>query len=278
MTNDKIIQIFLEHSIDRVLDSIIENPKKGVNNLLNILKDTDYNSLLNHSKIHQYLKNENSPLYPYLQTQLKMVNRKTLKRFIIHVFSKLKNTSTKQVKIINFDFKSEALSPIQIENLLSRTNNILYICLNPRKDYSDLNTLIEVIKKQTSLFFLFLEPEQIASTKELLLLNNICILIKADNYDAFSQSAAMLSKNKVFYGAYLVLNDDNLQSYTASIFLETLKSTKIFSLVYLRESSLQSENYKTYLKFLKNFRFVYFPILDFSRDQEYLYKNITKEI
>lgn len=262
MLDNKIIQPFIEHFLNKALNDFITDPRKTLERLSG------------HHKFKDIIKKlQDSPLFlKHLKKTLENTDRRIINRFALNIFHSLNRP---KAKILHFDFQRNPILKIkEIESLFKKADNLLYACFFLKENSL---ALYKLLKETDSLFFLFLEKPELnrESINIFYQTDNVCLLLPARDKETLQSTGENL---KCFlFGAYIYLNNNNLLYYINSEFLLKLGSTNIAFLVYIREEKLTQKNNKLYEDFLNEVRFRYFPVFDFHKDQKYLLENLPKE-
>jgi hypothetical protein len=278
-TGDKLFLFFIEHSLDKIIYDIINNPEKAIKNLKRISKELNLTNYPIFSEAFPKLFNENSPFFIYLQMLLERTKRSIIRRFVINIALTIRdvNKSIKPI-VLHFDFRvSRKLSVKQIENLFTIDKKVAYACFFPG-DYPELSALTLALSKQESLFFLFLEPDKINQdvVEKVANSENIGVFLNI-NHPKYKSISEILENTNSLYGFYLSLNNENIKKYTAASFLNTLKERKSAGLIYVRDEVLNPKNKDFYFEFLKEARFRFsFPLIDYHEDQKFIIKTLRK--
>ncbi|MGI6768537.1 MAG: hypothetical protein ACOX43_05605 [Bacilli bacterium] len=266
MFANKLIQPFFEYFLDKAIDDFINEPKQGLTHLEKISQD--FNQL--HLKDIILKLKQNNSLLTHLQKILIKTNKAVIRSFILNIMQAINKRKT---EILHFDFrKSPPLQVNQIKNLLSKTEKIAYACFL-LKDYPELEALVKLLQKERdTIFFIFLEPRELTSNviEALSETENISLLLQADNLNNLHEANKLISKCHCLSGAYVFVNQENLNIYLNQKYFKSLQETEIAFLIYIRTEKLPDTIKIDYLKFLKENRFRYFPVFDFHEDQKSL--------
>lgn len=249
MENYRFIRGIIEFSVKRGIDYIIDNPKRGLRNLVDLGKffaSGPFQEIF-FDIANEILHKEDSFYYEIIENIVRNTDKDILTNFgvnlgynsFIYGARKLReNEKRLKFKIpwtIVFDFRNKnekTLNEEEIMNIFTSGKNVGIYCYIIFLDDNDiLKDLATIIKRNSDCAVTVIVSPKIINEEvidTLTTINNLCLLVLINDIDeaALSNTIDVLKKERLFYGgAYYY--DDNNYSY---IFDEEGLSEKLSNL------------------------------------------------
>jgi len=260
MAENKILRPLLERFLNKAIDGFLVDPYGTVSKL----RETE---MFGEAAAHLQ---ENRELLEFLRAKTERTDRKMVAHILLHLFRSL--NEPKPV-MLHFDFWKKA--PLSLKELaaLFQKTNLLYACFF-LKDAGP--SLIRFLSEADSLFFLFFENAGFGEDcfKAICDAENIIPLFPAEDRKLLKEVSRKLDGR--LFGVHARLGNGNLPSLVDESFLAALNHLGPACLVYIREEKLIPENRRHYFAFLESCRFRHLPLIDFQRDQKFLWDRLPK--
>ena len=229
-----ITRAIIDSTVDRSLREIDEDPKRSIRKL------TDLGRLFNKGRftdevyalVQDLLHNDDSPYYTAIERILRHTEKRSLKTFGINlgynglnIGGKIDRSTAEgrtyrtpwMISIRINPSIPNSMSVSEVENIITQAKPLGIYCFSIRLEGSllSLNSLLEILNRNTDCAFFFMLPDQKLTPLHLENMQNCSsaiFLLHTDSPFAAPNTAA-LRKRKIFFGAYGFYDDHSAASW-----------------------------------------------------------------
>ena len=300
----RLTYAIIEAAVDKGIRDIEENSTRGIRNLLDLGQHFATGRFQKdfYEFAQQMLRNSDSPYYDLVNSVVKNVDHRSLKRFGINLGYNSWTYGAKKIREyekeygnnipweIVFDLRNKAgdiLSPSEIAGILDEgeTMGIYSSMIFVQNDDEYLNELVEMLSlRRDGAYFLFMRPEMVTDKlcKAVRNAANIFVGIRMDDEnDAACKGAALkLLYRKCLYGTYRVYDDSSVEYITGGDFASAVSDLKCaFSFVVRRDGAVLKDE-EVFSRFIEDSRIQSrypFFLFDFYNDIAKVDRTISVE-
>lgn len=308
MENEELIYAIIKTAVNKGIQYIEDNPKRGVRNLVDL---GDYCATGRFQKdffdiAHDILNNENSSYYQIIENAVKNISHDTLISFGINLGY---NSWTKGAGIVRqheinngcnvpwtivLDFEKiceNQLSSDEISNLISYGKKIGIYCYmfmidSNIKSFENITSILK--QHEDCAFILFLNPNIITdeTIKSINKQNNIIVSVLLEdseiknNNEIMIKKTNLLLKSKCMFGVYKYYDDNYVKKVLNGEFAKEIIKTNCNYAFLIKKENCSEKKSKQVSNYVKNARMknnspVF--IMDFYEDIANIDRNISVE-